>query len=109
MSIFEKATFCIDSIPGIQFTGFHDGSDWNGFACPYFERKVAEQVLDASVNNGFIWSYNTAEDTFEVRLSNEPSSYEPEIFEGQEIVVEDQQIHVYPIGAYSWIWGMCEQ
>lgn len=44
MSNFEREIFCIDSIPGIQFEGFHDGSDWNGFACPFFKKQVAERL-----------------------------------------------------------------
>lgn len=109
MSNFEKAAFCIDSIPGIHFDGYHDGSDWNGFACPYFEYQKAEQILQASEKNGFNWTYNEQEDAFKVRSSIDPIEYEPEIFQGEMITFQSNQIKVYPIGAYSWIWGVCDE
>lgn len=49
----NKTTFVIDSIPDAIFTGFTDGDDWNGWACPYFEKSEAECVLKASEANGF--------------------------------------------------------
>lgn len=109
MSDFEKAVFCIESIPNVQFQGYHNGTDWNGFACPYFERQVAEKILKASEENGFVWSYNLDMDSFEVRSSMDPVNYEPEMFAAQEISINRESIKVYPIGAYSWIWGLCEQ
>ncbi len=34
---FRESRFEIDCLPGVRFVGYTDGSDWNGFACPYFD------------------------------------------------------------------------
>jgi hypothetical protein len=105
---FVKAHFCIDSIPSTKFEGYTNGDDWNGFACPFFEGGIAELVLKASEQNGYSWEYVPEDDTFIVRNTADPIEYEPERFEGQIISVGNNEIKVYAIGAYSWIWGECE-
>jgi hypothetical protein len=108
MPEFEKARFNIDAIPDTVFEGYSDGDTWNGFACPYFEKDVAEHVLRASVRNGYSWTYDADRDAFIVRSIQDPPDYEPEEFLGQSIMVNGQKITVYGIGAYFWIWGMVE-
>lgn len=107
MAIFERAEFQLDSIPDASFVGYSDGSDWNGFECPYFEYDTAREVLRRSEINGFEWSYDASDDTFIVSNNLTPDD-EPERFDGMTIEAEGLHIKVYPIGAYSWIWGVPE-
>ena len=67
-SEFQSARFSIDSLPETIFEGFTTGETWNGWACPYFTHKVAVTVLEASRNNGYLWSYDVEADAFEVHL-----------------------------------------
>jgi hypothetical protein len=110
MPEYEKTVFCIDSIPNEQFVGFTSGDNWNGFACPLFERAEAERVLRASESNGYTWSYDTQQDVFVVRSTADPNQYEPEIFQAVALpLTDDAERKVYGIGAYSWIWSECEE
>lgn len=102
--MFSREKFVIDSIPGIEFLGFSDGDTWNGWACPYFERDEAERVLRYSESNGFYWQFRPNVDAYEVRLDRNSSNQEPELFQGTVIQADGQELKVYPIGAYSWIW-----
>jgi len=48
----RKAEFHFDSHPDTTFPGYTKGDTWNGWACPYFERKVAEEIVDMKIANG---------------------------------------------------------
>lgn len=100
---FTSARFCMDAIEG-EFRGYTNGDSWNGWACPYFVRSVAEQVLIASELNGYRWTYDAARDVFSVRNEEDSADYETEEFAGLDITVGEQAMRVYAIGAYSWIW-----
>lgn len=107
MRTIQKATFCIDSISDKVFPGYSDGSDWNGFACPLFEKSVAEHVLEASKSNGYTWRYEAETDAYLVKSDNDPEDYEPEQFMAEQIEVENRKLKLYPIGSRSWIWQLC--
>ncbi|MFD1676033.1 hypothetical protein [Alicyclobacillus fodiniaquatilis] len=104
---FQPTTFMIDGVEG-TFAGFSDGDTWNGFACPYFPKEQADK---------FVLAYNEDADTtdctsgfeeerdlywFET-VGGEP--YSREEFEGMDIEVDGEKVHVYPIGASAWIWA----
>lgn len=101
---FRRAQFSITSLAGSVFEGFTDGNTWNGWACPYFTRKVAVKVLEASRNNGYLWSYDAEADAFVVRHRDDPEDFQPERFDGFHINLDNEEFAVYSIGAYSWIW-----
>ena len=106
----RKAVFAIDSISGATFEGYTDGDSWNGWACPYFEKPEAEHVLKASEANNYIWSYDSEQDAFIVRSKDDPEEYEPEVFEAVQRNVEGgEEVKVYGIGAYSWIWELATE
>ncbi len=107
MATFEKAYFCIDAIPNERFHGYTNGDNWNGFACPCFEKGLAEQVLNASKVNGYVSNYDAENDTFIVQSKDDPPEYAPQEFKGQFVTIDEKEIKVYPVGAYSWIWGIC--
>lgn len=87
---------------------FTDGDDWNGWACPYFEKSEAERILKASEANGFEWEYDVEQDAYIVSNSQEDEDYAPEVFEGSNYEIEGTNLTLYGIGAYSWIWEVEE-
>lgn len=99
-----RAHFRMDALGNEVFEGFTDGSDWNGWACPFFVKAVAEKVLKASEKNGYLHSYDKEKDAFIVTNTEDPEDYEPEIFEATKITIDNEEVVVYPIGAYYWIW-----
>jgi hypothetical protein len=58
--------------------------------------------------NGFSWTYDPEQDVYIVKNSQDPSEYDPEQFEGQTIELNGQDLRLYAIGAYSWIWEIKE-
>ena len=108
MEDYTAARFRMDALEG-SFAGYTNGDTWNGWACPYFSRTVAEAVLGAAEANGYVWTYDETRDVFSVRNQEDLQDYEPEEYAGTDIVAGGETIHVYPIGAYSWIWETATQ
>lgn len=106
--VYRKTRFCMDSLPGL-YEGYASGETWNGWACPLFDYNTAEEVLRASSQNGFNWRFDSSGDRFIVTNENDSGDYEPEEFVGLELMIEDERVHLYPIGARSWIWEECEE
>ncbi len=100
------AQFCTDSTPG-TYSGYTDGSTWNGWACPFFTREVAEKVLADSEKVGYKVSYDEERKAFVVRHEDDNPS-DPEVFQAREIEVDGNLVTVYGIGAYSWVWSLVE-
>lgn len=107
---FQRENFCLASAEEASFSGFHDPlEDWNGWACPYFEYNIALSILElVSSSNGDTWDYVEDEDTFYVNRKDAQDSGAPEEFSSLLIEFEDKEIKVYGIGAYYWIWEVCE-
>jgi hypothetical protein len=100
----HPATFHLDADPETTFQGYTDGSMWNGWACPYFEREVAEKVAqyyeelhDGGAESGYEADYDPERDAFVFR---EPAYDEPLVVESVEVGGQN----LYPIGAYQWTW-----
>ena len=95
----KKTLFTIDGIEAV-FEGYTDGSHWNGWACPWFTKEVAEQIM--RINNAYYifgeWQmrYDAGKDAFIREYEDE----EPDIFQGKDI----DGLHLYPIGNMSWVW-----
>lgn len=104
MMIYRSAHFAVDGIDE-EFAGFTAGDFWNGWACPSFTRQTAEQILIASEPNGYQWQYDLRTNAFEIRHVEDPDDYEPQIYKGTTITLDDgSDTEVYSIGAYSWTW-----
>lgn len=105
MSTYQPGVFVIDTLPGLAFQGYHLGEDWNGWACPSFERAVAEQILEATARNGGAWRYDATRDVFVLAWRTPSGEMNEERFAGQMVVVEGgARKELYPIGARFWIW-----
>ncbi|WP_343006045.1 MULTISPECIES: hypothetical protein [unclassified Collinsella] len=70
--------------------------EWNGWACPYFEKSEVERMAAwlLEFDDGLV--YSTEDDTF--TTTYDPDL--PEAFKGEDV----GGMHLYPIGAGSWIW-----
>lgn len=104
MDDLKEAVFCFDGHTDTTFPGYTNGDTWNGWACPYFERDIAEQVAEYwmeihedNPDEGFESEYDPRRDAF---LFHEPVHDEPLIFESTE--VEGKRL--YAVGAYHWTW-----
>ena len=84
----QKSMFTIDGIEAM-FEGHTDGSHWNGWACPYFTKEVADQTMTCSEP---MMTY----DTYTYVIDEDNTYY----FQGMDI----DGIHLYPIGNGSWVW-----
>lgn len=127
---FYKTKFSMCNEMEDNFEGYTIGDTWNGWATPYFVKEEGLKLVTAiygldSITNDtvgcfgfynekedcFIFSMecdNTytkkeLEDNFELCLELENKG-EVDIFKGKDIQYKNENIHVYPIGAYCWIW-----
>ena len=96
----HKSYFTIDGFDGI-FEGYTDGRHWNGWACPWFTKEVAEQIMQAN-NESYCHEthqmyYDKNQDAF---IRDEPEYDEPYVVNGCDI----NGMHLYDIGTCCWIW-----
>jgi hypothetical protein len=103
-STMEKAEFYLDADPETTFSGYTKGDTWNGWACPYFEKEVAEQIAE---HHGEIHRYENAEEYWaeydpdeDVFRFHDDQGEEPRTFGP----VETEKGKLYAIGAYCWTW-----
>lgn len=100
MRKYRKSTFNIDD--GEMIEGYTNGATWNGWACPNFNLENA--MILASQFSEYDSSkmlYDTQKDTFFYQVDGEEIVEE---WTGKDIEVDGEIIHVYPIGAYCWVW-----
>lgn len=75
---------------------------WNGWACPWFSRSVAEFLLDSTCDEfGGEWRYDEEGDYF----ASWDDICAEERFYGQDVAVAG---HMYPIGYGCWIWTIAD-
>ena len=100
-----RTTFWADFLD-TTVKGWTDGSLWNGWATPRFEMAEAQQIVDLfNRQNGAGKAYYDPEtDQFCFRHEDE----DEECFRGVTIEAEAQMVHLYPIGAWVWIWEYAE-
>ena len=94
----KKSLFTIDGFDAI-FEGYTDGKHWNGWACPYFTKEVADKIAAVynAENGDCSMAYNAEKDCFETFTWDTENDEE---FRGYDI---DGQ-HLYAIGTMCWIW-----
>ena len=77
---------------------YGDGTFWNGWAMPYFDRAGADALAGLMDNV----TYDEELDAFVAKT--ESAEDEPEVYESSSITVNGAAVQVYAIGAGSWCW-----
>lgn len=105
ISIKQKGYFGID-VNNEYYEGYSDPSfRWNGWACPYFEKNVADYIAKkVSVNEDYCLYYDEEQDKYLLYESEDGKLVETDYFEKRIINTPEGIKEVYPIGAGSWIW-----
>ena len=78
-----------------QYPCFLDpATHWNGWACPYFTKEVAEQVLSDTNSK---WQYDAHLDGF---LVDDVETRDVDTYAG----VPTEHGTLYPVGSMWWCW-----
>ena len=97
----HKTIFTIDGIVP-AYIGYTDGTLWNGWATPYFEKSEALRVMEEyNKNTESPIFYNEEYDTF---YHFGTDSYSGEMWKGEKCQTEEGIKVLYGIGAYCWVW-----
>lgn len=96
----RKTRFVIDSNEK-SYEGYTDGALWNGWECPWFTKEVAEEMMRDFIKEGGEAKYNSETDSYTFLGENWGSA---DVFGGEDVDTEDGIQHLYPIGAWCWIW-----
>lgn len=103
----RRSTFTGDFLLGATVEGWTDGSTWNGWAAPSFERDQAERLMELhrqALGEDAAW-YDAEQDAFYFHLAG---ADEPSAYEGVDAEVDGQTVRIYAIGAGDWIWEEAE-
>src|SRR5919198_11176 len=110
----RAARFYLDGTLDRPVVGYTDGSRWNGWATPVFDRDTAMQVMTAvnDANEGEddqrSISYDADRDAFLIHDPNHPDEG-PEVVPGYDVDVDGQHRHVYALGTRAWPWVTWDQ
>lgn len=102
----RKRAFSIEDFG--PFEGWTHGANWNGWACPYFDKQVADQIVEryneSSLVPGFTAWYDaeTDEYCFEMRADGSPEGIDR--YSSSTINVNGETLQVYAIGSGAWCW-----
>lgn len=95
----KKSLFTIDGFEAI-FEGYTQGQHWNGWACPYFTKKVADEIMRVNNESYCGVAYQIRYDEKQDAFIQEEGYDEPYVIKGIDI----DGMHLYPIGTMNWIW-----
>jgi hypothetical protein len=100
---FRGALFVADFAEAQVFTGWTDGSEWNGWASPVFELSEGNRIVDLHRNRyGEDSAYFDSElDAFVFWFDGAGNR---EIYAGITVETSMGPSKVYPIGKGVWIW-----
>jgi PAS domain-containing protein len=110
----QAAHFYLDGTLDRPVVGYIDGSRWNGWATPVFDRDTAMQVMTAvnDANEGeddqSSISYDADRDAFLIHEPMHPDEG-PEVVPGYDVDVDGQHRHVYALGTRAWRWVTWDQ
>ena len=96
----RKTRFCICANEK-TYEGYTDGTLWNGWECPWFTKEVAEEIMRDLNRDGVETEYDKKTDSYIVKREDDDT---PDVFDGADVETEDGILHLYPIGAWCWIW-----
>lgn len=96
----RKTRFVIDTNEK-TYEGYTDGRLWNGWECPWFTKEVVEEMMRDFIKEGGEAKYNSETDSY-IFLGE--CWDEPDVFDGKDVETGNGVKHLYPIGAWCWIW-----
>ena len=97
----RKTRFVIDTNEQ-TYEGYTDGRRWNGWECPWFTKEVADEIMKALNNEDIRAEYDSKKDSYLVYFDDDADG--PYEFDGADVKTEDGSMHLYPVGAWCWIW-----
>lgn len=107
LAVAELTTFRLDyEQPAL--TGWTRRSSWNGWGCPYFERDVADHVMELintqAIEDGepTTISFDQATDSYVMYSTFDEEDHAR--VQGQDIVTANGVLHVYALGTRVWCW-----
>lgn len=96
----RKTLFTIDGFERF-FEGYTKGDHWNGWACPWFTKEAAEDIMRTNNEShcyiAYQMRYDESQDAF---IREEPEYDESYVVNGYDI----DGMHLYPIGNGFWVW-----
>lgn len=104
---FRQGHFSTDGLDG-DYDGYTDGALWNGWACPVFERNVADRIAadlatlavhHAELGHASVF-YEPEVDSYRV----EEEGNDPVWFGSETISVDGCEVEVYMLGTGYWTW-----
>ena len=96
----RKTRFVIDTNEK-TYEGYTDGTLWNGWECPWFTKEVADEMIRDFIKEGGKAKYDLETDSYTFLGENWGDE---DVFDGSDVETEDGILHLYPIGAWCWIW-----
>ena len=101
-ALFWRASFALADSEE-NFSGWTDGTPWNGWEMSHFERAEAERLIRC-LGDERAW-FDTERDAF-VTLSQDG---EDEVWASETVTILDgSAVKVYPVGAGAWTWDEVE-
>lgn len=97
-----KALFTIDGLNG-PFGGYHDGSTWNGWACPHFTKMEADRILESFLKQPSVEANAAQYDSELDEYVFEEDGNGPEPFGRSRFSAPDGS-PLYAIGTAYWTW-----
>lgn len=99
-----RTHFALDDSP--VFLGWTDGTSWNGFGTPSFEKEAADWLMKwfNEISLECKMQYDEKRDAFIWPDGKEGE--EPNVVEGHDLAIGDgKKVHVYDIGSHYWTWS----
>ena len=96
----RRTVFTIDASEK-YYEGYTDNRLWNGWECPWFTKEVADTIMSDLNQDGIRTVYDITKDTY---IIDDQYNDTVDTYEGRDVETFNGIKHLYPIGAWCWIW-----
>ena len=101
--ILEVAYFNIGNTE--YYEGYHiKGENWNGWAMPYFEKRIAELIKHNFSSRNFQIVYDKYTDCYIFKTIENDKVIQTDIAEEKVINTKDGEKQLYDFGSIGWTW-----
>ncbi len=101
---YEKKYFSIDNSNKYYLGYYIPDKNWNGWAMPYFEKSIAESIINGVTTNDFQIVYDKYTDCYVCNVPENDRVVESYIIEKKVIDTKEGKKEVYDFGSVGWIW-----